>query len=221
MGLPSSVKAINLGCGLSIAPGWINVDNSPNARLSKYPLLKWFLWKLGILSDHHYSVKWPASIETYDVRKKLPFADSSIDYVYTSHFLEHISYADAHRLVKEIFRLLKPCGVVRIVVPDLAIGARQYLAAMEANPKNAKAAPDFLNWLQLVDSGVRGRHLWMYDAPSLSAMLEGVGFIHPVVCGYQKGRVPDCDILDNRPEESLYLEAEKPALTQQVEMFLS
>jgi hypothetical protein len=35
MALPVGAKAINLGCGLSIAPGWMNIDNSPNARLSK------------------------------------------------------------------------------------------------------------------------------------------------------------------------------------------
>jgi len=46
--------------------------------------------------------------------------------------------------------------------------------------------------------------------PSLSAMLEEIGFTRMVVCQYRSGRVPDCDILDNRPEDSLHLEAEKP-----------
>ena len=97
-----------------------------------------------------------------------------------------------------------------MVVPDLAAGARQYVAAMQSNPNDAKAAPEFLNWLQLSRTGVRDPHLWMYDAASLTAMLSECGFANAVVCEYQKGRVPDCDILDNRPEESLYLEAEKP-----------
>jgi hypothetical protein len=41
MPLPAGAIALNLGCGLSIAPGWINIDNSPNARLAKYPRLRW------------------------------------------------------------------------------------------------------------------------------------------------------------------------------------
>ncbi len=209
MPLPVGAKAINLGCGLSIAPGWINIDNSPNARLSKYPLLKRLLWRLGVLSNHHYAVPWARSIELRDLRKPLPYADSSIDYVYTSHFLEHLSRDDGRKLIGEAFRVLKPCGLIRLVVPDLAIGARHYVTTMQSNPNDATAAPEFLNWLQLSRLGARDPHLWMYDAPSLTTILSECGFINAVVCEYRKGRVPDCEILDNRPEDSLHLEAEK------------
>jgi SAM-dependent methyltransferase len=127
MPLPAGATAINLGCGLSAAPDWINIDNSPNARLSKYPLLKRLLWKLGVLSNPHYNVPWSRSIEVHDLKKPLPYADSSIDYVYTSHFLEHLSHDDGQKLIGEVFRVLKPRGLVRVVVPDLAIGARHYV----------------------------------------------------------------------------------------------
>ena len=211
MPLPAGAIAINLGCGLSIAPGWINIDNSPNARLAKYPWLRWTLWKLGVLSDFHHSVNWASSIKIYNLKKGLPYLDSSIDYVYTSHLLEHLKLRDAQRLIKEAFRGLKPGGVIRIVVPDLTIGAREYLAAIEANPNDAKAALDFLSWLQLSRPGVRDPHLWMYDAPSLGAMLGEAGFINITVCEYRRGRVPDCEILDNHIDDSLRLEAEKPS----------
>lgn len=209
MSLPAGVKALNLGCGLSVAPGWINIDNSPNARLSKYPLLRWLLWKLGILSDLHYRINWSKTIEIHDLKKRLPYADSTIDYVYTSHFLEHHALVDARRLIAEVFRILKPGGVARIVVPDLALGARLYLNALESN--DPKAAPEFLSWMQLSRQGVRDPLLWMYDAPSLGAMLTETGFTRVSVCAFKQGRVPDCDILDNRPEDSLHIEAEKPS----------
>jgi predicted SAM-dependent methyltransferase len=211
MRLPAGAKAINLGCGLSIAPGWINVDNSPNAQLSKYPLLRWALWKARVLSNQHYRVSWPDSIKIHNLKKRLPYEDSSIDYVYTSHFLEHLALTDAERLIKEAFRVLKPGGVIRVVVPDLALGARQYLASLEANPDDARAAPNFLRWLQLSRQGVRDPHLWMYDAPSLTSMLADAGFINVAVCRFRQGRVPDCETLDNRPEDSIHLEAEKPS----------
>ena len=210
MALPLGVRAINLGCGLSAAPGWINVDNSPNARLAKYPRLRWTLWKLGILSDLHYAVNWSTSITSYDLKKRLPHSDGSIDYVYTSHFLEHLPLQFARQLIKEVFRVLRPGGVARIVVPDLAVGARRYLNAIQENPSDARAATAFLEWLQLSRTGIRDPHCWMYDVPSLSALLEEIGFTSVVVCQYRSGRVPDCDILDNRPEDSLHLEAEKP-----------
>jgi predicted SAM-dependent methyltransferase len=210
MPLPAGATAINLGCGLSTAPGWINIDNSPSARLSKYPLLKLILRKLGVLSNPHYGAQWSRAIEVRDLRKPLPYDDLSIDYVYSSHFLEHLSPDDGQKLIGEVFRVLKPRGLVRIVVPDLAIGARHYVAAMDSNPNDAKAATAFINWLQLSTTGLRDPHLWMYDAPSLAAIFSECGFINTVVCEYRKGRVPDCDILDNRADESLYLEAEKP-----------
>ena len=210
MALPDGVKAINLGCGLAVAPGWINVDNSLNARLAKRPLLRKALWKFGFLSDFHYAVKWPAAVMSYDLRKPLPYPGASIDYVYTSHFLEHLSRHDAQKLINEAFRVLKPGGLIRIVVPDLAIGVRQYVAAMQANSNDARAATEFLEWLQLSRPNVRDPHLWMYDGPSLAALLNDCGFINAAVCEYKKGRVPDCDILDNRPSDSLHLEAEKP-----------
>jgi predicted SAM-dependent methyltransferase len=210
MALPNGVKAVNIGCGLTIAPGWINIDNSLNARLAKYRLLRWMLWRLRILSDRHYQIKWPRSVLIHDVRKRLPFPDSSIDYVYTSHFLEHNSLGDARQLITDVFRILKSGGVLRIVVPDLAMGARLYLDALRANPDDSKAAGDFLDWLQLNKPGVRDPHLWMYDAPSLSAMLTEAGFTDVSVCEYQQGRTPDCDILDNRIEDSLHVEAQKP-----------
>lgn len=207
--LPAGAKAINLGCGLAIAPGWINVDNSPNARLARYPKLRWTLWKLGILSDLHYDVAWSGSIVSYDLRKELPLGNGSIDYAYTSHFLEHLPLQVARQLIKEIFRVLRPGGIVRIVVPDLAVGASHYLEALQQNPNDPNAAPEFLKWLQLGRIGVRDPHCWMYDAPSLSSMLREFGFTNVAVCQYRTGRVPDCEILDNRRDESLHIEAEK------------
>lgn len=88
-------KKVNLGCGNHVAPGWLNIDNSPNARLSKFPRTKWLLWKIGILSDFHYHIKWPADIVIRDLTKNLPFKDESVEYIYLSHFFEHLSKNNA------------------------------------------------------------------------------------------------------------------------------
>jgi predicted SAM-dependent methyltransferase len=205
-----NLKAVNLGCGISVASGWINIDNSPNARLSRYPLLRWLLWKVGLLSSEHYQIAWPKSIRIHSLTKKLPFSDSSIDYIYSSHALEHLSRTDAQKLIVEVGRVLKPEGILRIVVPDLSIGARRYVSALENNVLDPNAAPEFLDWLQLSRANVRSPHLWMYDAASLGTLLSESGFVNVEVCEYQKGRMPDCDILDNRPDESLYVEAQLP-----------
>jgi SAM-dependent methyltransferase len=49
---------------------------------------------------------------------RLQFETSSIDFIYSSHFFEHIDEATAENLLHEAYRVLKPGGVLRIVVPN-------------------------------------------------------------------------------------------------------
>lgn len=48
----------------------------------------------------------------------LPFDDSSIQYVFSSHFFEHVTDEVSQHLFNESYRILKPQGIFRIVVPD-------------------------------------------------------------------------------------------------------
>src|SRR6185369_4266618 len=54
-----------------------------------------------------------------DARRRLPFADDALDYVFAEHMLEHISYSSGAALVREIFRVLRPGGIFRVATPDL------------------------------------------------------------------------------------------------------
>ncbi|MCM8814257.1 MAG: methyltransferase domain-containing protein, partial [Candidatus Omnitrophica bacterium] len=49
----------------------------------------------------------------------LPFATGALDFIYASHFLEHISIFSLSPLLSECFRILKQPGVFRIVLPDV------------------------------------------------------------------------------------------------------
>jgi predicted SAM-dependent methyltransferase len=48
----------------------------------------------------------------------LPFKDSTIDYIYSEHFFEHLFIDEALSLFKECYRILKWNGVIRTCVPD-------------------------------------------------------------------------------------------------------
>ncbi len=52
--------------------------------------------------------------------KHLPFPSNSFDYVFTEQFFEHISYSDGQRFLKEVYRILKPGGVLRQTTPSIA-----------------------------------------------------------------------------------------------------
>lgn len=98
-----SPKCLNLGCGDRFDPGWTNVDLVPC-----HP-----------------------SILAHDVRQPLPFADSSFDVVYHSHVLEHLRRDSAPTFLRSCRRVLRPSGVIRVVVPDLENIVREYLRALE------------------------------------------------------------------------------------------
>lgn len=51
-----------------------------------------------------------------DLDKGLPFADHSIDRVFAVHILEHVR--DLFALLAEIHRVLRPDGVLHVMVPD-------------------------------------------------------------------------------------------------------
>jgi hypothetical protein len=50
----------------------------------------------------------------------------------------------------------------------------------------------------------------MYDFGGLRDALVAAGFIDIKQCEFREGRTPDLDRLDNRAEETLYVEAERP-----------
>src|SRR5271167_525345 len=101
---------LQLGCGINLLPGWVNTDNAP-------------------LPGADY----------LDFTKPFPFFDEVFTAVFCEHTIEHISKSDASRMIREVFRILKPGGLFRIVTPSLenfcrlmlqsdSASAQQYLA---------------------------------------------------------------------------------------------
>lgn len=54
----------------------------------------------------------------HDVRKGLPFADSSLDEVRSSHFVEHLTGAERVAFFNELWRVMKPNATAQIVTPN-------------------------------------------------------------------------------------------------------
>ena len=50
---------------------------------------------------------------------KLPIHNNSVDLVYSSHTYEHILLKNVKFNLKEVYRILKKGGILRIVVPDM------------------------------------------------------------------------------------------------------
>ena len=197
---------INLGCGLTVATGWINVDASLNALFSgsSVELLK-LLYRVSGANRYYSCDDYCRLLQRnlfvfHDLARSVPFPDQSVDVVYSSHFLEHLLRKDALQLLRESWRVLKPGGVIRVAVPDLSHALDLYAAGQKA----AMLANYF--FVDDLESTL-ARHKYMYDYELLETALIEAGFSGVHRCGFRQGQVPDLEELDNRPDETLFVEA--------------
>ena len=91
------------------------------------------------------------AVKKANLLKRLPLKWEIADLVYSSHFLEHIPYTKVTDFLNEILRILKPGGVVRLVLPDLENMANSYVNLRKLGD-HQKA--DFLV-LEMIDQCVR------------------------------------------------------------------
>lgn len=116
---------VNIGCGSTIKKDWVNIDKTPLATLANYPILKKFFKVIGVL-PRNYDIPMPRGIKVHDVRKGLPFEDNSVHFIFTSHFLEHLTYFEGQNLIQECFRVASPGAIIRVVVPDIGLFVQKY-----------------------------------------------------------------------------------------------
>lgn len=78
---------LNLGCGHTNLPGWLNCDREPGQNVDI----------------------------VLDLNDPLPFKDDFADEILMAHVLEHIQ--NWHLVVEDCHRVLKPGGILTIKVP--------------------------------------------------------------------------------------------------------
>jgi predicted SAM-dependent methyltransferase len=125
------LKLVNLGCGAHYHPDWINLDKNP-------------------LSP---------DVTHVDALARLPFMDSSIDAVYSSHVVEHLTSGDALVALEDVRRILKPGGLIRLVTPNLEAIVQTYLDLLHDAMDGKVQASEKYEWmiLELFDQSVRER----------------------------------------------------------------
>jgi predicted SAM-dependent methyltransferase len=204
---------LNIGCGRNASPGWVNIDNSPSVLLAKSPSLRFLLFHIGLISREKYQNVWPKEIIWKDVSKKIQYPDNSIAKIYSSHFLEHLSKAGGERFIFESFRVLRKDGILRLVVPDLLFHARRYIAGVSSTNCNGRLPHDeFLHNIYgayLEKKRFGANHRYMYDWHTLNKLLKKAGFNRIIPQEYRTSLDSELSMLDNRPEDSLHIDAVK------------
>jgi predicted SAM-dependent methyltransferase len=117
------MNILNLGCGnkTSSSPHVTNIDWSIYHKIKQSALLRKIALPILDSGRKAYYNSLPDNIIAHDLRKGIPSETNSVDVVYHSHIFEHIPKNNAIPFLKEIFRVLKPGGIHRIVIPDMEI----------------------------------------------------------------------------------------------------
>jgi SAM-dependent methyltransferase len=177
----TSLARLNWGCGPYPASGWINAD-----RLAG-----------------------PGVDLTGDIRDGLPLPSGGLDCVVAIHALQDLPYLDVVPALRELRRVLKPGGVLRLAVPDLDRAIRAYLGGDRAYfyiPDADAATVGGKLVAQIIWYG-SVRTPFTYDA--LAELLERAAFRDIRRCAFRQTVHGDAEIvaLDNRERESLFVEA--------------
>jgi ubiquinone/menaquinone biosynthesis C-methylase UbiE len=175
------VTRLNWGCGPEPPPGWINSD-----RLSA------------------------AGIDlSCDIVQGLALPDASVDYAVAIHALQDLAWSDIPVALKELRRVLKPGGALRLGLPDMdrAIAAYQrgdagyfYVPDEHAAAVGAKLVTQLV-WY--------GSTRTPFNGDFARESLERAGFRDVRRCGFRETHSahPEIVSLDNRERESLFVEA--------------
>jgi predicted SAM-dependent methyltransferase len=133
---------LHIGCGRKDYPGFINVDGQP------YP-------NVHIIKDN--------------ISNMYQFSSNSVDMVYMCHILEHFKKHELALVMKEMHRILKLGGILRLSVPDFD----KLLAVYEASGKDLNSIR-----LQLM-GGQENRfnfHYTVFTKRTMTEMLNQMGF---------------------------------------------
>tara|TARA_B100000927_G_C16313192_1_gene408273 strand:+ start:23 stop:670 length:648 start_codon:yes stop_codon:yes gene_type:complete len=175
------MKNYHIGCGYTIGKSWLNYDSSPIAFVDQLPILNQIL--------RINKSKFPKGIIYGNIIKKKICDDGSADNIYCSHVLEHVSYLDAKKMLKNIYNMLKKDGVFRIVVPSLEARIEIYRENADANMFMESLGcvskyenSDLISKFRFLFGG--SRHRWMYDKNSLFNELKVAGFNDIRECCY-------------------------------------
>jgi predicted SAM-dependent methyltransferase len=211
---------LNVGSGPQVVEGWTSIDKSWGPVLERNPAAKRLMRTLRVLDEAQASTYWSPEILRLDVTKRLPWANGAVDAIYSSHFVEHLQREEAAGFFREALRTLRPGGILRLAMPDLQRGARDYLERVSQG--DPAAADDFIAFLYFNPShegsllrrvalkAIHRPHGWMYDATSLGGQLAALGFVSVEERSMREGACPDVGSLDTRPG-SFFLEATAPS----------
>ncbi len=169
---------LQLGSGRFHKEGWVNVD----------------------LLGPHVEVAW-------NLTRPLPFVEGCADAIFHEHMLEHLSLEQGLSLLHECHRVLRPGGILRIVVPDAGAYTLSYAGKGDLLSRVRPGRPTPLLALQEVFYWYG--HRVAYDAETLVYVCRAAGFADVKPRQFGQTHIEPSPDSEHRRLESLYVECAK------------
>jgi ubiquinone/menaquinone biosynthesis C-methylase UbiE len=177
----AEIRRLHWGCGGAIAPGWVNSDviDAPGIDL------------------------------VADIRRGLPVPGESFDYIASHHALQDLKIYETVAALRELRRVLRPGGVLRLGLPDMD----KLIAAYQ---RGDRAFFQIYDW-ETIDGNFITHLLW-YNitqtpmTPRFCAeLLTKAGFarVRHVTYRQTESNWPEITSPDGREGESFFVEAWK------------
>lgn len=106
------IRKLQIGAGDNPLEGWLNSDLDPSST----------------------------RIIFLDVLEEFPFEDQVFDYVFSEHLIEHLMYQDGLFMLREIYRIIRPGGKLRIATPNIEAIIGLY------SPERTELQKQYLAW---------------------------------------------------------------------------
>ena len=211
----NNLLKLHIGCGKNALDGFTNLDNNVFIFFKNIPFI------VKILRFFKFVPKWfPEFIEIVkeknirycNASRKIPFNNSSVDFIYTCHMLEHLDNEEAKVFFEESYRVLKPNCILRIVVPNFQLLIDNYIIDKNADSfiRNSHLVGEkpksLLKKIQYILQG-HGWHHQMFNENSIKS-LKGYKFSSVNILKAGKTNVKFHSSLDlnERSHESIYFE---------------
>ncbi len=157
----------------------------------------------------------------HDATRPFPIEDEAFEWVFSERFIEHLSLAQGIAWLREVNRLLKPGGFIRLSTPDISVYARAYndlsgkfffeheRRLRELRVQDVRHHPAWM-----INQIFRyWGHQWLYDFDENCLAAESASFQRQAVQrrAFRQGRSASVAALDLeiRNDESLYVETSK------------
>jgi SAM-dependent methyltransferase len=187
---------INLGCGRNLAPGFINVDGFITFKQIKKVYKK-------------EKIKIPKNAKFVHAKvQNLPFKSNYADYVESIDMIEHLPMKELSKAFSEMYRVLKPGGMLRIITTSFDDVVRSWLDASRELTDLLSRGEDITKefdesysviskngWVELAKKRVNLAMMVLYGNQfhggeyHMNAFTPAIMFIYLTKCGFDKKRI--------------------------------